>query len=89
MRKTTLPPSRSISLSPWQRRCLLLPWRCNDTVDTCEYTVTKGETTVNPVTAVNGDTPKPVALQFNKPETTSYSGTYNGTVIFTVSVKAP
>ena len=61
-------------------------------VDKCAYTVTKGETKtpVNPsdtvLTAVNGESEKTVELQFNKPETTTYSGEYKGTVKFTVSV---
>ena len=61
-------------------------------VDKCAYTVTKGETKtpVNPsdtvLTAVNGESEKTVELQFNKPETTTYSGEYIGTVKFTVSV---
>ena len=66
--------------------------------DTREYTVTnKGENPDNPngtlvdhsnntvLTAVNGNS-KTVYLQFNKPETTTYSGEYKGTVKFTVSV---
>lgn len=62
-------------------------------VDKCAYTVTKGETKtpVNPsdtvLTAVNGESEKTVELQFNKPETTTYSGEYKGTVKFTVSVE--
>ena len=64
--------------------------------DTCVYTVTnKGDTANNPngtsvtpgttvLTAENGN--KTVTLQFNKPKTTTYSGTYTGTVSFTVSV---
>ena len=62
-------------------------------VDKCAYTVTKGEnkTPVNPsdtvLTAVNGESEKTVELQFNKPETTTYSGEYKGTVKFTVSVE--
>ena len=61
-------------------------------VDKCAYTVTKGETKtpVNPsdavLTAVKGESEKTVELQFNKPETTTYSGEYKGTVKFTVSV---
>lgn len=61
-------------------------------VDKCAYTVTKGETKtpVNPsdtvLTAVNGESEKTVELQFNKPETTTYSVEYKGTVKFTVSV---
>ena len=61
-------------------------------VDKCAYTVTKGETKtpVNPsdtvLTAVNGESEKTVELQFNKPETTTYSGEYKGKVTFTVSV---
>ena len=66
--------------------------------DTCEYTVTnKGDTVNNPngtsvtpgttvLTAENGESEKTVELQFNKPKTTTYSGTYTGTVSFTVSV---
>lgn len=62
-------------------------------VDKCAYTVTKGETKtpVNPsdtvLTAVKGESEKTVELQFNKPETTTYSGEYKGTVKFTVSVE--
>ena len=62
-------------------------------VDKCAYTVTKGETKtpVNPsdtvLTAVNGESEKTVELQFNKPETTTYSGEYKDTVKFTVSVE--
>ena len=61
-------------------------------VDKCAYTVTKGETKtpVNPsdavLTAVKGESEKNVELQFDKPETTTYSGEYKGTVKFTVSV---
>lgn len=63
-------------------------------LDTCEYTVTNvtdGGTEVKPgdnpvLTAVNGVTESSVELQFNKPETTTYSGEYKGTVKFTVSV---
>lgn len=61
-------------------------------VDKCAYTVTKGETKtpVNPsdtvLTAVKGESEKTVELQFNKPETTTYSGEYKGKVTFTVSV---
>ena len=64
----------------------------NSVVDKCAYTVTNGETKtpVNPsdtvLTAVNGESEKTVELQFNKPETTTYSGEYKGTVKFTVSV---
>ncbi len=66
--------------------------------DTRAYTVTnKGEnpekpdgTPVTPgdpvLTAENGNS-KTVYLQFNKPETTTYSGEYKGTVKFTVSVE--
>ena len=58
--------------------------------DTREYTVTIGETPVNPgntvLTAEGNVAEKTVALQFNKPATTTYSGTYTGTVTFTVSV---
>ena len=58
--------------------------------DTREYTVTIGETPVNPgntvLTAEGNVDEKTVALQFNKPATTTYSGTYTGTVTFTVSV---
>lgn len=61
--------------------------------DTCEYTVTKGEakTTVNPndtvLTADNDNPNNSVTLQFNVPTTTTtYSGTYTGTVSFNVSV---
>jgi len=35
---------------------------------------------------VKGESEKTVELQFNKPETTTYSGEYKGTVKFTVSV---
>ena len=54
------------------------------------YTVTNGESTVNP-----GDTVLSVAdsvesestnLTFSAPQSTTYSGTYTGTVTFTVSV---
>ena len=61
-------------------------------VDKCAYTVTKGETKtpVNPsdtvLTVVNGVAESSVKLQFNKPETTTYSGEYKGKVTFTVSV---
>ena len=62
--------------------------------DTREYTVTNvtdGGTEVKPggnpvLTAVKGESEKTVELQFNKPETTTYSGEYKGTVKFTVSV---
>lgn len=62
--------------------------------DTREYTVTNvtdGGTEVKPggnpvLTVVNGVAESSVKLQFNKPETTTYSGEYKGTVKFTVSV---
>lgn len=63
--------------------------------DTREYTVTNvtdGGTEVKPggnpvLTVVNGVAESSVKLQFNKPETTTYSGEYKGTVKFTVSVE--
>lgn len=63
--------------------------------DTREYTVTNvtdGGTEVKPggnpvLTVVNGVAESSVELQFNKPETTTYSGEYKGTVKFTVSVE--
>ena len=62
----------------------------NVAVDTCTYTVTNGGTEVNPgstvLTADSSVTEKSVTLQFNKPPATTYSGTYTGTVNFTVSV---
>lgn len=62
--------------------------------DTREYTVTNvtdGGTEVTPggnpvLTVVNGVAESSVKLQFNKPETTTYSGEYKGKVTFTVSV---
>ena len=62
--------------------------------DTRAYTVTNvtdGGTEVKPggnpvLTVVNGVAESSVKLQFNKPESTTYSGTYTGTVNFTVSV---
>ena len=60
--------------------------------DTRPYTVTKGEakTTVNPndtvLTVESGGTGNSVELTFNPPKTTTYSGTYEGTVTFTFSV---
>lgn len=62
----------------------------NETVDKCAYTVAIGETPVTPgntvLTAEGNVAENSVVLQFNKPETTTYSGTYTGTVSFTVSV---
>ena len=61
----------------------------NTVVDTCPYTVTKGEAEVNPgetvLTVNSSGTNYSVALRFNAPATT-YSGTYTGTVNFTVNV---
>ena len=63
----------------------------NKAVDTCAYTVTdKGtQKEVNPgetvLTADNSNPNNSVELLFNAPATT-YSGTYTGTVNFTVSV---
>ena len=58
-------------------------------VDTQTYTVTNSETPVTPgstvLTAENGSAKTSTTLNFIAPETT-YSGTYQGTVTFTVSV---
>ena len=58
--------------------------------DTRDYKVYKGETEVKSgntvLTVGNGESEKTVELQFDKPKTTTYSGTYTGTVSFTVSV---
>ena len=62
----------------------------NKVVDTCAYTVTKGETEVKPGnTVLTADKTNPnnsVELLFKAPATT-YSGEYKGTVTFTVSVE--
>ena len=59
--------------------------------DTRDYKVYNGETEVKPgntvLTADNDNPNNSVTLQFNTPTTaTTYSGTYTGTVPFTVSV---
>ena len=60
--------------------------------DTRPYTVTKGETPVNPgdpvLTVESSGTGNSVELTFTPPKTTTYSGEYKGTVTFTVSVDA-
>lgn len=91
----TLPDDKQLNVKVAEGSEFKVALDGNPALDTCEYTVTdvtnktatKEVTPLVPVlNAVIGESEKTVELQFNKPETTTYSGKYEGTVKFTVSV---